>query len=86
MQHIFNDSYQLPEYVKRVDSSGNAKRSSNEPYDDLFVWSLLLYSGEEADMRLMRYFWSKTKHPIGKLFTYLKKFSIKKMKNRFLYY
>ena len=65
MKNIFQDCYQLPGLIKRYDSENRLKHSSNYPYDELFLWSLLLYSGVEGDTKLSNYFWAKSQYPLG---------------------
>lgn len=65
MQEIFQDCYQLPLLMRRYDSEGKVKNSTDEPYDELFIWSLLLYSGDDKDVKLCYHFLSKAKHPIA---------------------
>ena len=66
MEEIFQDIYQLPILVKRYEGDTNkTKNYSEQPYDELFIWSLLLYSGDEKDLKLSYHFWSKTKYPIA---------------------
>ncbi|CAF0775680.1 unnamed protein product [Brachionus calyciflorus] len=65
MQSIFYDVYMLPCLIKRYDSNDKLKHTSQEPYDELFIWSLLLYSGNESDLDLARHFWSKSKYPVA---------------------
>ena len=67
MLNIFEDCYQLPNHPwsKRYNSDDREKQTSDKPYDELFIWSLLLYSGNSTDLDLPRMFWSKTKHPIA---------------------
>ena len=65
MIEIFRDSYQLPNFIRRFDADDKLIILSKNPYDDLFVWSLLLYGGSEKDFKLIRHFWSKTKFPIA---------------------
>lgn len=66
MEDIFQDLYQLPGLVKRFDaSSGNLSHFTSQPYDELFIWSLLLYAGKENDLKLAKHFWYKSKYPIA---------------------
>jgi hypothetical protein len=66
MEEIFQDIYQLPIYIKRyIGDTNKTKNVSDQPYDELFIWSLLLYSGEKDDLKLSFHFWSKTRYPIG---------------------
>lgn len=65
MQYIFHDTYQLPCHIKRFDANDKTLHTTDEPYDELFMWSLLLYGGRDSDLKLARHFWSKTKHPIA---------------------
>ena len=65
MIDIFNNCYHLPNLMKRFDQDGRIVNISTEPYDELFIWSLLLYSGNEPDMNLCRFFWSRSKHPLA---------------------
>lgn len=65
MQSIFYDVYMLPCLTKRYDQNDKTKYVSNVPYDELFIWSLLLYSGNENDLDLPKHFWSKSKYPIA---------------------
>jgi hypothetical protein len=65
MQDIFHDYYQLPGLVRRFGANDKIVHTSTQPYDELFMWSLLLYSGKENDAILCRHFWSKTKYPIA---------------------
>ena len=65
MIDIFSDCYQLPNLTKRYDYENRLVFISTEPYDELFIWSLLLYSGSEQDMNLSRFFWSRSKHPLA---------------------
>lgn len=52
--------------MKRYDDVTNRLiMISRQPYDELFIWSLLLYSGNEADLELSRFYWSKAKRPIA---------------------
>ncbi len=54
MLYIFEDCYILPNHPtqKRLDSNDNEQKQTDMPYDELFIWSLLLYSGHENDLRL----------------------------------
>lgn len=65
MQSVFYDVYMLPCLVKRFDTNNKTKYVSDVPYDELFIWSLLLYSGNENDFDLPKHFWSKSKYPIA---------------------
>lgn len=66
MEEIFQDIYQLPIFIKRyIADTNKTKNISETPYDELFIWSLLLYSGEKNDLNLPFHFWSKTKYPIA---------------------
>lgn len=66
MEDIFKDLYKLPSLVRRFDMvTGNKLESTRLPYDELFVWSLLLYSGRETDLRLIKHFWHRTKYPMA---------------------
>lgn len=38
---------------------------SDCPFDELFIWSLLLYSGHEKELELIKFYLSRTKHPIA---------------------
>lgn len=33
--------------------------------DEVFMWSLLLYSGKESELELIKYYWSITSKPIA---------------------
>ena len=65
MQSLFRENYQLPGLVRRFDSRERVVNSSTQPYDELFIWSMLLYSGSEKDVKLSKYFWSKSRYPIA---------------------
>ena len=66
MEEIFQDIYQLPIFIKRyIGDTNKTKNFSDQPYDELFLWSLLLYSGEKEDLKLPFHYWSKTKYPIA---------------------
>jgi hypothetical protein len=66
MKEIFASYYELPGLERRYSSDGRLKNFTDEPYDELFVWSLLLYGGEEKNMRrLTDHYWSKCKYPIA---------------------
>jgi hypothetical protein len=65
MESIFRNKYPLPGLEKRYDANDKQISVSTKPYDELFIWSLLLYSGEEKDVKLMKHFWSKTNHPMA---------------------
>ena len=67
MLKIFADCYQLPNHPihKRYNDQNKEKQTTDQPYDELFIWSLLLYSGNnDEDLSLPRMFWSKSKKPI----------------------
>ncbi len=67
MLQVMQDCYQLPNHptFKRFNIDDKEKIMTNQPYDELFIWSLLLYSGSKEDLRLPRFFWSKSKFPIA---------------------
>lgn len=66
MRHIFEDTYKLPFLERRYDSKERVLNNSVQPYDELFIWSLLLFSGNmNKDLKLPRYFWSKCKYPMA---------------------
>lgn len=65
MEDIFKDLYKLPSLDKRFSAEGNKIHSTNLPYDELFIWSLLLYSGQETDLRLIKHFWHRSKYPMA---------------------
>lgn len=65
MQNIYDDCYELPYHIKRYDKNDKLKNTTDQPYDELFMWSLLLFSGNEDDLKLIRHFWSKTKFPLA---------------------
>lgn len=65
MMDIYDDCYQLPFHIKRYDANEKLKNSSSQPYDELFMWSLLLFSGDDDDLKLIKKFWSKSKYPLG---------------------
>jgi hypothetical protein len=65
MKKIFQDSYQLPGLIKRLDFENRPKHKTDYPYDELFLWSLLLYSGFDNEAKLSNYFWSKSKFPLA---------------------
>jgi hypothetical protein len=65
MQDLFKDTYQLPALVRRYDAKERIINMSHQPYDELFLWSLLLYSGNDQEIKLSKYFWSKAKYPIA---------------------
>lgn len=65
MEEIFENCYQLPGLLRRYDQDSKLVHVTNQPYDELFLWSLLLYTGEENDLKLSYHFWSKSKFPIA---------------------
>lgn len=38
---------------------------SEYPLDELFMWSLLLYSGQESELDLIKYYWSICTRPLA---------------------
>jgi hypothetical protein len=65
MQDLFKENYQLPGLVRRYDAKERVVNTSRQPYDELFLWSLLMYSGNDEDLKLSRYFWCKSKYPVA---------------------
>jgi hypothetical protein len=66
MLKLFDKCYSLPDLETRLDSKERPLTKSSEPYDELFIWSLLLINSNETKaLDLIRFFWSKTKHPIA---------------------
>lgn len=78
MLELFQNFYLLPnkqsktmpvpiDHRRDIDVEENNRNSkySFYPNDELFVWSLLLYSGKESDLNLIRYYWSNCKQPIA---------------------
>ena len=43
----------------------NEIKLSDCPLDELFMWSIFIYSGKEQDMDLIKYYWSLTTKPVG---------------------
>jgi hypothetical protein len=33
--------------------------------DELFMWSILLYGGQESELNLIKYYWSMTSKPLA---------------------
>lgn len=65
MEDIFENIYQLPGLVRRHDANDKSINTSHQPYDELFIWSLLLYGGDENDKKLMKHFWLRAKYPMA---------------------
>lgn len=67
MLNLFSDCYNLPNHPrhKRLHPDKKERHTTDQPYDELFVWSLLLYAGNDEDLKLPRFFWSRTKQPIA---------------------
>jgi hypothetical protein len=75
MKNIFLDLYDLPE-VKKTGKSNKIKNNDlesqkikkfekNYTFDDIFIWSLTLYSGKEEDFELIKKYLSLSKNPIA---------------------
>lgn len=67
MFSVMADCYQLPNHphFRRYNTEDKERQTSEQPYDELFIWSLLLYSGNDEDLKLPRLFWSKAKFPVA---------------------
>ena len=67
MLSLFEECYILPNHPthKRLDANENEKKKTDYPYDELFIWSLTLYSGHQEDLNLIKLYWSKSKFPIA---------------------
>ena len=68
MIRVYDDIYLLP----KIDMNGkriedlplDEQEMSQCTFDHLFMWSILLFSGKEADFELIKYYFSFTTHPI----------------------
>ena len=73
MREISKNLYDLPLISEEtligkmsgVRTSSNEVKLSGYPLDELFMWSILIYSGKEQDMDLIKYYWSLTTKPVG---------------------
>ncbi len=71
MLALFEDCYILPHHPTKVRAHSKSQLVSTQdnmsdiPYDELFIWSLLLCTGDENDLMLTKFYWSQTKHPIA---------------------
>jgi hypothetical protein len=67
MLRVMLDCYHLPNHptFKRYNVDDKEKLTTEQPYDELFIWSLMLYGGIDEDLRLPRFFWSRAKYPIA---------------------
>jgi len=67
MLRVMLDCYHLPNHptFKRYNVDDKEKLTTEQPYDELFIWSLMLYGGNDEDLRLPRFFWSRAKYPIA---------------------
>lgn len=70
MKDISNYLYDLPliflETKKKIDKTNSIESEfSDYIMDELFMWSTLIYSGQEKDMKLIKYYWSLTSRPIA---------------------
>jgi hypothetical protein len=81
-------------YVGIIDLPFNEKQKSqkkeavNRPFDYMFFFSLLLYTGKVEERKLIYYFWVRTSHPIACLlnakiiFSNLEKYASNKLKTK----
>ena len=73
MHEISKNLYELPLINEEtligkmagVRTSSNEVKLSDYPLDELFMWSILIYSGKEQDMDLIKYYWSLTTKPVA---------------------
>jgi len=73
MREISKNLYDLPLISEEtligkmsgVRTSSNEVKLSDYPLDELFMWSILIYSGKEQDMDLIKYYWSLTTKPVA---------------------
>ncbi len=53
--------------IKSIDES--SPETSNQQriygYDDLYIWSTLVYNGEESRKQLINLYWSKCEYPLA---------------------
>jgi hypothetical protein len=69
MKKVYDCVYILPltnqEIINKKTSSMESNELSDFPLDELFMWSLLLYSGKESEFDLIKYYWSITSKPLA---------------------
>jgi hypothetical protein len=51
--------------IAKLDRKKNEGQFSEYPLDELFMWSILIFSGKDDDMDLIKYYWSLTSKPIA---------------------
>lgn len=62
--HIEN----IVDYIEYMHEQHNDKNKFSEyPFDELFIWSLFLFSGFETDLNIMRYYWTMCSNPIASI-------------------
>ena len=72
MKDISSSLYSLPlededqiSGIAKIDyKKDDAKYLSELPMDELFMWSILTYSGKEEDVDLIKHYWTLTSKPI----------------------
>jgi hypothetical protein len=72
MYEISENLYDLPlknenlPTIKLLDlNKKETNKISEYPLDELFMWSILIYSGKEDDLELIKFYWSLTTKPIA---------------------
>jgi hypothetical protein len=71
---IFSDCYRIPKTEDETlnlkiksffDAEDNPREITSCPFDELFIWSIMLYSGRQKEFDLIKHYWSFTKYPIA---------------------
>ncbi len=68
MKSVYDCVYILPMTDPKSTDNSRSEESnmlSDYPMDELFMWSLLLYSGKDEEFNLIRYYWSLASKPIA---------------------
>ena len=50
--------------LAKLDFKKDDKSLSDSPLDELFMWSILTFSGKDEDIDLIKYYWTLTSKPI----------------------
>ena len=71
MREICRYLYELPmseedlmSSLAKTEIKKGESKLSDCPMDELFMWSILIFSGKEEDSELIKYYWSLTSKPI----------------------
>ncbi len=68
MKSVYDCVYILPltdPQMTEISRSEESTMLSDYPMDELFMWSLLVYSGKDEEFNLIKYYWSLTSKPIA---------------------